>query len=74
MLGYAFPESSPLKKHIQGAEEIDLVKSGLEEIMVQATREHWDYAIERQISLREACIANSLTKLATRFEKSGLMI
>jgi len=74
MLGYRFPESSPLRKHIQGAEEIDLVKSGLEEIMVQATREHWGYALERQISLREACIAKSLTKLATRFERSGMMI
>jgi hypothetical protein len=31
-------------KNIKGAKEIDIVKSGLEEIMAQATKEHWDYA------------------------------
>lgn len=74
MLGYRFPENSPLMKQIQGAEEIDIVKSGLEEIMVQATKEHWDFAVQRQISLREACIARSLEKLETRFQQSGMMI
>jgi glutamate dehydrogenase (NAD(P)+) len=67
MLGYRFPENSPLMQRIRGAEEIDIVRSGLEEIMVQATREHWEYALKRQVSLREACISKSLEKLETRF-------
>jgi glutamate dehydrogenase (NAD(P)+) len=37
MLGYKFPANSPLLKQLEGAEEIDLVKSGLEEVMVKAT-------------------------------------
>lgn len=74
MLGYRFPENSPLMQKIRGAEEIDIVRSGLEEIMAQATREHWDYAVKRQVSLREACISRSLEKLETRFEQSGMMI
>ena len=74
MLGYRFPENSPLMDKIRGAEEIDIVRSGLEEIMVQATKEHWEYAIKRQVSLREACIAKSLEKLERRFEQSGMMI
>merc|ERR1712072_1419536 len=57
MLGYRFPENSPLMKKIQGAEEIDIVKSGLEEIMVSAAKDHWAIAHQRNISLREACIS-----------------
>jgi hypothetical protein len=41
MLGYSFPANSPLMKQLTGAKEIDIVYSGLEEIMVNATREHW---------------------------------
>lgn len=37
MLGYRFPDNSPILKNIQGAKEIDIVYSGLEEIMVSAT-------------------------------------
>jgi hypothetical protein len=33
-LGYSFPANSPFMKNIKGAKEIDIVKSGLEEIMV----------------------------------------
>jgi len=40
-LGYAIPAGSPLMKQLSGAKEIDIVYSGLEEIMVNATREHW---------------------------------
>jgi hypothetical protein len=36
------------------------VYSGLEEIMTSATKENWDYARERNITLREACFANAL--------------
>lgn len=64
MLGYRFPENSPLLDALQGAKEIDIVYSGLEEIMVTATRENWKYANERNISIRDACLANSLNKLA----------
>ena len=68
MLGYRFPENSPLLEALQGAKEIDIVHSGLEEIMVTATRENWKYAHDRNISLRDACLSNSLNKLAQRFD------
>jgi hypothetical protein len=64
MLGYRFPDNSPLLEALQGAKEIDIVYSGLEEIMVQATRENWGFANDRHTSLRDACLANSLNKLA----------
>ena len=45
---------------MQGAREIDIVYSGLEEIMTSATKENWEFAKERNITLREACFANAL--------------
>ena len=77
-LGYSIPPNSPLMKQLTGAgtraKEIDIVYSGLEEIMVNATREHWDYATERHMSLRDACFANTITKLDSRFKESGMML
>jgi len=74
MLGYKFPENSPQMKHLMGAKEIDIVYSGLEEIMNTATEENWKYAVKKNISLRDACLSNALSKLAKRFEQSGMMI
>ena len=74
ILGYRFPENSPHFKALQGAREIDIVYSGLEEIMNKATDQNWDYALKMNLSLRDACFANVLTKLAKRFEQSGMMI
>lgn len=42
--------------------------------MISATKENWDYARERNITLREACFANAIVKLAKRFEESGMMM
>lgn len=74
ILGYSIPKNSPLNKHLEGANEIDIVYSGLEEIMAEATNENWDFAVKNNVSLREACFINSLNKLAERFDQSGLMI
>jgi glutamate dehydrogenase (NAD(P)+) len=74
MLGYRFPEGSPILNSIKGAKEIDIVKSGLEEIMTTAAAEQWKYAQVRHVSLRDACLGNSISKLAQRFEQSGMMI
>ena len=42
--------------------------------MVSSTRENWQFAEENNVSLREACLANCITKLAKRFEESGTMM
>lgn len=64
MLGYRFPEGSPILESLKGAKEIDIVKSGLEEIMMTAAAEQWKYARSRHVSLRDACLGNSISKLA----------
>jgi len=58
---------------LQGAKEIDIVYSGLEEIIGKATMEHWQLAQQKNMTLRDACIGNSLKKLADRIEYSGIM-
>lgn len=73
-MGYVFPETSPLMKNLQGANEIDIVYSGLEEIMTEAVREHWTYAAEHNLSFRDACFVKSIRKLYKHFEQSGLLI
>jgi len=44
-LGYKIPENSPLRKNLSGASELDIVYSGLEEIMTSATKSNWEYAV-----------------------------
>jgi glutamate dehydrogenase/leucine dehydrogenase len=74
MLGYRFPEGSPILESLKGAKEIDIVHSGLEEIMQEAAKENWKYAMKKHVSLRDACLGNSISRLAKRFEQSGMMI
>jgi glutamate dehydrogenase (NAD(P)+) len=73
-LGYVFPKSSPLMKDLEGANEIDIVYSGLEEIMTTAVKDHWNYAHENNLNFRDACLVKSIRKLYQHFEQAGLMI
>ena len=40
-MGYKIPVNSPHMKNLAGAKEIDIVYSGLEQIMSTATAENW---------------------------------
>ena len=73
-MGYVFPANSPLQKNLEGASEIDIVYSGLEEIMTEATKEHWNYAVENNLGFRDACFVKSIKKLYKHFEQAGLLI
>jgi hypothetical protein len=44
MMGYQIPASSPHMKKLKGASEKDIVYSGLEEIMTNATAKNWSNA------------------------------
>jgi glutamate dehydrogenase (NAD(P)+) len=73
-MGYKLPKTSPHMKNLAGAREIDIVYSGLEEIMNEATDEHWNYAMENDLNFRDACFGKSIKKIHSHFEQSGLMI
>jgi len=59
---------------LEGASEIDIVYSGLDEIMSQACRENWDFAMHKKLTFREACLVNSINKVYTSIKENGIMI
>ena len=64
ILGYKFPKGSPQLKKLEGASELDLVRSGLEEIMQEATRDNWKFAVENDLIFRDACLVKSIKNLS----------
>jgi len=59
---------------IRGAEEIDIVYSGLEEIMTTATAENWAYAVKNNLGFRDACLVNAIKKVYQCYEECGITI
>jgi glutamate dehydrogenase (NAD(P)+) len=47
----------------EGADELDIVYSGLEEIMTSAVKENWDYAMANDLCFRDACLGRAITKV-----------
>ena len=62
------------KEDVEGADELDIVYSGLEEIMVSATKENWELSIEKNLTFRDACFVNAIGKVHRSMEETGLMI
>lgn len=63
-------EASELK----GADEIDIVYSGLEEIMNSATKENWNFAVKKDLTFRDACLGNAIHKVYNSYKETGIMI
>ena len=62
------------KEDVEGADELDIVYSGLEEIMVSATKENWELSLEKNLTFRNACFVNAIGKVHRSMEETGLMI
>ena len=62
------------KEDVEGADELDIVYSGLEEIMVSATKENWEFAQKRDLSFRDACLVNAINKVYNSIKENGIMI
>ena len=59
---------------IKGAEEIDIVYSGLEEIMTTAVRNNWEFAIKKNLCYRDACLYNAINKVYQSYKECGITI
>lgn len=59
---------------IKGAEEIDIVYSGLEEIMTQAVKENWELASKKNVIFRDACLMNAINKVYSCYKECGITI
>lgn len=73
-MGFKIPKNSPHMKNLGGAKEIDIVYSGLEEIMTSATREHWEHAVKYNLNFRDACLGKAIHKIYAHIQQTGLMI
>jgi len=60
--------------NLKGAEELDIVYSGLEEIMCGAVKENWEYAVKKNLSFRDACFVNAINKVYRSYKETGIMI
>lgn len=69
MMGFKGSDSS-----IRGAEEIDIVYSGLEEIMTSAVRENWNLAVKKNLIFRDACLMNAINKVYACYKECGITI
>jgi glutamate dehydrogenase/leucine dehydrogenase len=70
LMGYEKEEG----KEFEGASELDIVYSGLEEIMSSAVKENWDYAVKKNLSFRDACLVNAIGKVYKSYKENGIMI
>lgn len=61
-------------KEVKGADEIDIVYSGLEEIMCGAVQENWSYAMKKDLSFRNACLVSAIHKVYNSYKENGIMI
>ena len=71
-LGYRIPAHSPLNKSLEGANEIDMVYSGLEEYMTKAVSDHWEYSLNNNLNFSDACLVQAITKLNKHYEICGI--
>lgn len=64
--------SSNDREKLRGANEKDIVYSGLEEIMCSAVKETRDTALKTKCSLRMACYSNAIMKIHNHFVTAGI--
>jgi glutamate dehydrogenase (NAD(P)+) len=68
MLGYED------QNEITGASEIDIVRSGLEESMTNATLNNWEYSLEHDVCFRDACLGRAIRAVYQSYLDCGLSI
>lgn len=59
---------------MKGAEEIDIVYSGLEEIMTTACKENWEFSVKHNLIFRDACLVNGIHKVYQCYKECGITI
>ena len=59
---------------LKGAEEIDIVYSGLEEIMQNAVQENWSYSVKHSLTFRDACFVNGIQKVYQCYKECGITV
>lgn len=61
-----------MNEEVNGAEELDIVQSGQEEIMTTACKDSWNVAVSKGILFRDACYVRAMKKLYQFYEEGGI--
>ncbi len=67
-------QSSPLYKNLEGAKEIDIVYSGLEEIMTNAVKKHFEFSQKHSINIRDAALMAAIQDIYQDYLVNGITI
>lgn len=70
LMGYESTEDDESR----ASNELEIIYSGLEEIMCSAVKQNWDYSVKKNLSFRDACLVNSIQKVYKSYKENGLMI
>jgi glutamate dehydrogenase (NAD(P)+) len=70
IMGYS---GGPLTS-VKGAEEIDIVYSGLEEYMCSAVKTNWEMAVDKKLLFRDACLVNGIYKVYDAYKDCGISV
>lgn len=73
-VGMKITESSPLYKNLEGANELDIVYTGLEDFMTEAVQKHWALALLNNVPLRDACYLQAMTDIYKNFKERGIAV
>lgn len=57
---------------IKGADEIDIVYSALDDVMSNAVKDNWNYAVEKNLCFRDACLVNAMNKVYQHYKICGI--
>jgi glutamate dehydrogenase (NAD(P)+) len=65
-------DKARFEKIAKGADEIDLVRSGLEETMINAYNDIREIAMAKNIDLRTAAFVNAVQKIGSDYLSMGI--
>lgn len=64
--------SELVSKYVKGADEVDLVRSGLEESMMNAYNDTRDVMLEKKVSMRTAAFVNAIQQIGQDYLSMGV--
>lgn len=60
--------------NLEGGDEKDIVYTALDEIMSTATAENWEYALDKNLSFRDACLVRAMSKIHQHYKDVGFIV
>lgn len=72
-MGITITKNSPMYKRLEGAGEIDVIYTCLEQFMTDSVKNSWNFSQKSNLKLRDACLTRALYKVYNHYELAGMM-